>query len=195
MTTGTATRIADIYAQSLLDLADQSQAVEAVAADLDALAALVTRNPNFQTFLASPYFTEQTRRDLVRSVFAGRLHRLTLNFLSVTIDHGRGGFLPQIMDRFKQLHRAHQGYQTVKVTVAQTMNQKRTERLAREVAEALNARIDLEVHVDPSIVGGVIIRFGEKMLDNSVRGRLTRLVGRIANPENRHKQQLMKDNG
>ncbi len=195
MNTGTAIRIADIYAQSLLDLASQSQAVETVAADLDALSALVRQNADFPAFLASPYFTEQTRQDLVRGVFAGRLHRLTLNFLSVMIDHDRGGFLPEIVDRFQQLHRKYQGYQTVKVTVAQTMSQEQTEKLARDVAEALNAKIDLDVNVDPSIVGGVIIRFGEKMLDNSVKGRLTRLMGRIANPENRHKQQLAKDKG
>jgi F-type H+-transporting ATPase subunit delta len=186
MNIGTAARLADIYAQSLLDLAGQSQGVEAVTADLDTLAALVAQNPDFQSFLASPYFTEQTKRELVGRVFAGKLHRLTLNFLSVMIDHGRGGLLPEIMDRFKQLHRAHQGYRTVKVTVAQTMSREQTEQLARDVAAALNARIDLDVHVDPSIVGGVIIRYGEKLLDNSVRGRLTHLVNGMTSPDRLH---------
>ena len=54
--------------------------------------------------------------------------------------------------------------------------------------EAMRAKIDLEVLVDPSILGGVIIRHSDKMLDNSVRGRLVRTVGRIANPENRFKR-------
>jgi F-type H+-transporting ATPase subunit delta len=56
------------------------------------------------------------------------------------------------------------------------------------MAEAMRAKIDLEVQVDPSLLGGIIIRHGDKLLDNSVRGRLTRTVSQVANPENRHKK-------
>ena len=60
------------------------------------------------------------------------------------------------------------------------------ERLTQDLAEALHAPIDLEVQVDPSILGGIIIRHGDQMLDNSVRGRLLRTVRHVANPENRY---------
>jgi F-type H+-transporting ATPase subunit delta len=187
MSTGTAARVADIYARSLLDLALQSEVLETVAADLDAVSNLLTQVRDFQAFLGSPYFAEQTRQDLVRQVFAGKLHRLTLNFLLVMIEHNRGALLPRIIDRFQQLYREHQGYRTVHVTVARTIGKEQMEKLARELAEALNAKVDLDVHVDSSVLGGIIIRYDEEMLDNSVRGRLARTVNELTNPQKRQK--------
>jgi F-type H+-transporting ATPase subunit delta len=187
MTTASATRIAGIYAHTLLDLAQQSQTVEPVAADLDGVSALLKQQPNFQAFLASPYFAEQTKGDLVRRVFTGKLNSLTLHFLSVMIDHDRGAFLPHIIDRFHQLHREYQGYKPVTVTVARPRSQEQLGKLSQELAEALNAKVDLDVHVDPSLLGGVIIRYGEEMLDNSIRGRLARTIHQLTNPQKRQK--------
>jgi F-type H+-transporting ATPase subunit delta len=187
VSTGTAAHIADLYARSLLDLAEQSGTVDAVANDLDTVSTLLTENPDFEAFLASPYFAEQTKRDLVRKVFAGRLQSLTLNFLSVMIDHNRGMFLPKIIERYRQLYRVYQGYRTVDVTVAQPMSNEQMDKLSRELADALHAKVDLDVHVDPSIIGGVVIRYEDKMLDNSVKGRLARTVNQLLNPQRRQK--------
>jgi F-type H+-transporting ATPase subunit delta len=188
MITVTATRVADIYARSLLDLAKEAHTVETVAADLEVVSALLAREPDLEAFLASPYFAEQTKRDMIRRVLTGRLDDLTLHFLCVMIDHSRGALLPGIIDRFRQLHREYQGYETVTVTVAQSLSKEQIDTLVQDLTQALRAKIDLEVQVDPSILGGIIIRHGDNMLDNSVRGRLTRTVSQVANPENRYKK-------
>jgi F-type H+-transporting ATPase subunit delta len=194
MNTGTAAHLADTYARSVLDLAKESGIVETVATDLEVMATLLKQQPALADFLASPYFAEQTKRGVIRGTFAGKLDRLTVNFLCVLIDHNRGALLPQVLGRFQQMFRAYQGYEAVSVTVAQALAPEQVEKLARDLAEAMRAKIDLEVRVDPAILGGIIIRHGDQMLDNSLRGRLTRTVRQVANPENRHKQQLMKDN-
>jgi F-type H+-transporting ATPase subunit delta len=195
MIVATATHVADIYARSLMDLAKEAHTVEAVAADLEVVAALLAQEPDLETFLASPYFAEQTKRDVIRKVLTGKLNDLTLHFLYVMIDHGRGALLPGILDRFRQLYRAYQGYEAVTVTVAQSLNEEQVDKLAQDLAQALRIKIDLEVQVDPSILGGIVIRRGDNMLDNSVRGRLLRTVSRVANPENRYKRSEIKDNG
>ncbi|MBN1505747.1 MAG: ATP synthase F1 subunit delta [Sedimentisphaerales bacterium] len=187
MSTGTAAHLADIYARSLMDLAKQSQLVEAVAADFDTISTLLTDNPSFEAFLASPYFNEKTKRDVVRNVLTGSLQTLTLHFLFVMIDHNRGRLLPEIIGRYRQLYRVYQGYQTVEVTVAQPMSDEQVQKLSKELAEAMNARIDLDVHVDASILGGLIVRYGDQMVDNSVKGRLTRTVHQLLNPQKRQK--------
>jgi F-type H+-transporting ATPase subunit delta len=188
MSTASAARVADIYAQTLLDLADEARAMETAAADLNTVATMLTQNPDFAAFLASPYFAEQTKQDLIRKVFTGRLDRLTLHFLLVLLEHERGALLPQILARFTQLYREYQGYHTVNVTVARPLSPAQTEKLARELAEALQAKVDIEVHVDPFILGGVIIRYDEQMLDNSIRGRLTRTVYQLTSPQKRQKK-------
>jgi len=188
MITATATHVADIYARSLLDLAKEAQTVEAVAADLEVVSALLAQEPDLETFLASPYFAEQTKRDVIRKVLTGKLNDLTLHFLCVMIDHGRGALLPGILDRFRQLHREYQGYEAVTVTVAQSLSREQIDKLSQDLAQAMRAKIDLDVRVDPSILGGIIVRHGDNMLDNSVRGRLLRTVNQVANPENRYKK-------
>ncbi len=187
MSTGTAAHIADIYARALMDLATQGKLVEAVAADLDTISTLLTQNPDFEAFLASPYFDEKTKRDLVRHILTGKLQGLTLNFLLVMIDHNRGRFLPEIIGRYGQFYRLYQGYQPVDVTVAQPISKEEVEKLSKELAEAMNTKIDLDIHIDPAILGGLIIRYGDKMVDNSVKGRLTRTVNQLLNPQKRQK--------
>lgn len=187
MSTATAGHIADIYAGSLMDLAVQSQAVDAVAADLDLVASLLEQNPDFEAFLASPYFGEQAKREMIRKILTGRLQRLTLNFLFVMIDHNRGRFLPDILGRFRQLYRTYQGYQTVEVTVATALSDPERDKLAKELAEAMNTKIDLNVRVDPALLGGIVIRYGDKMIDNSVKGRLGRTIRRLLTPQKRQK--------
>jgi F-type H+-transporting ATPase subunit delta len=190
MNTGTAARVADIYAQTLLDLARETQTVEPVAADLDTLATLLRQEPTLADFLASPYFSEENKKDLLHQVFAGRLQRLTLNFLQVMTDHDRGALLCRIVNRFAQLHRIYQGYETVEVTVAQPLDGPQREKLAHDLAAALQTKVDLDVHVDPAILGGVIIRYDENMLDNSIRGRLARTVNQLTHPQTRQKAGL-----
>jgi len=187
MSTGTVAHLADIYTRSLMDLATQAGLVDDVAADFDAIATLLTQNPDFEAFLASPYFDEKTKRDLVRKILTDRLQRLTLNFLFVMIDHNRGRLLPAIIGRYRQLYRLYQGYQPVDVTVAQPMSEEEVAKLSREMAEAMNAKIDLDVHVDPRILGGLVVRYGDKMVDNSVKGRLARTINQLLNPQKRQK--------
>jgi F-type H+-transporting ATPase subunit delta len=179
MKTAAAARIAEVYAGALLDLAEQSHEVETVWADLDAVSTLLTQNPDFRAFLASPYFAQQAKQDVVRKLFSGRVQPLTLHLLLVMIDHDRAAMLPEIIERYRQLYRVYQGYETVSVTVAQPIDEQHKEKLTRELAEALNTKIDLDVHVDPAILGGTIIRYDDKMVDNSARGRLGRTVRQL----------------
>jgi F-type H+-transporting ATPase subunit delta len=187
MDAGSAAHLANVYARSLFDLAKESGTVDAVASDLEVVSTLLTQQPELEAFLASPYFAEQTKRGLIRDTFTGRLNNVTVNFLSVVIDHNRGALVPGMLERFRQLYRGYQGYETVSVTVARSLSQEQTQKLVQDLAEALRAKIDLEVQVDPSILGGIIIRRGDNMLDNSVRGRLARAIRQVANPENRYK--------
>jgi len=101
-----------------MDLAAQSQSIEAVAEDLDLVSMLLEQTPTSRRF--SVPRTSASRPSTTWSKDPdSRLQRLTLNFLFVMIDHNRGRFLPKIIGRYRQLYRVYQGYQTVDVTVAQ----------------------------------------------------------------------------
>lgn len=188
MSTGRAVQIVEAYAQTLLDLARQSKIVDAVEEDLETVSTLLKQERNFQAFLASPYFAEQTKQNVVRKVLSGKINDLTNNFLSVLLDHNRGALLADVIDRFRQLCRAERGYRAITAVVSRPLPEPQKAKLAEDLAAAMSVKVDLDIRVDPSILGGVIFRYGDKMLDNSVRGRLARTVSRIVNSENRYKQ-------
>ena len=184
-------RIAEVYARCLLELMTASpDGGRAVERDLDMLAAVCDREPRFGTFLISPYFSHSAKQEMVHSVFGGKVDRMTLNFLNAVIDHRREAVLPQMIDRCRRLSRARRGHQTVKVTVAENLSAEEQARLSNDLATALNAQVELDVHVDPSIVGGVVIRYADRKVDNSIRGRLHHVLGEIRRLQQRHKAQL-----
>jgi len=183
-----ANRVAEIYAHPLLELAADEHLIDAVRDDLNVLSGLLAEEKSFAGFLVSPYFAQEAKTELVQKVFADRLNDLTVNFLQAVIKHNRETFLPQIIARYDRLCSAHHGYQLVKVTAASPMSDERLERLRDDLASALNCRVELQVCVDPFIIGGIIIRYAGKLVDNSIRGRIHRIVADIADPQKRQKR-------
>ena len=173
--------ISGIYAQVLSELAEQSQIVDAVKDDLDALTNLSVQIRDFKTLMVSPYFSEEHKKQLVHKVFSGRLNELTVNFLMVVIEHDRAIFLPQITTRYNEFWESYHGYCRVKATVARAMSNSETESLTEDIAAAINSKIKLELVVNPSVIGGIAIRYDNKIIDNTVINRLQLAVRQITN--------------
>jgi F-type H+-transporting ATPase subunit delta len=191
MRTADAVRIADLYARSLLDLAQgTADAGVTVEGDLDSLAAVMAQEPQFRAFLVSPYFSELAKQDLIRRVFAAQLDRLTLNFLLVVVAHHREAVLDQMVERYRQLSQARRGLQAVRVTVARPLNPEQQAGLSKNLAGALKSEVQLDVRIDPLIIGGIVIHYAGRKVDNSVRTRLHRIVGEIARLKTEHKERV-----
>jgi len=172
-------RLADIYAQPLFDLALERQQVKAVEEDMNFVMTLLQAEPLLERFLVSPFFVLEEKCDLLQTVLSQRLNDLTLRFLRVVLKHDRAFCLGDIVTRFCQLCSIHAGHCTVDVTVAAALSQEEQGRMAVELADALNAQVRLNLAVDPSILGGTVIRYAGMRVDNSVQGRLQRVVHNI----------------
>lgn len=184
-----AVHLADIYARALFELAERSKMVNAIKDDLDIVQDISVQEKEFRTLMASPYFSADYKEQIVQKIFSGKLCDLTIDFLRVVIRHNRMMFLPQIIDRFGQLWEAHHGYQIVQVTVSQAMDSRETERISADIAHAMNNKVKLQVGVNPSIMGGIIIRYGDRVIDNSIRSRLRRAVNTIMSRQKAGKNQ------
>ena len=169
-------RLGEIYAQALFELARDSNMVDAVKYDLDALHIIAAEEKGFATFLSSPYFSQQCKEQLLRKVFSAKLADLTTNFLTVAVGHDRMMFLPQITSRYDELWDVYHGRQLVKVTVSEVMSDDEVKKLSQDIAGAIKGSIKLELAVNPAIIGGVVIRYGDRVIDNTVKGRLHRAV-------------------
>jgi F-type H+-transporting ATPase subunit delta len=168
----TAIRLREIYAQSLFELADRQQGVDTVSSDLNILAGIIGQEEEFIKLLDSPYFSTDYKEQLVRRLLSGVAANLTLDFLMVVIRHGRARLLTDIIGRYAELWDAYHGYYHVKVTVPRALEDGQAKDLSDNIAAAMNSNVKLEVAVEPDIIGGAIIRCGDKVIDNSIRNRI-----------------------
>ena len=104
-----------------------------------------------------------------------------MNFLIVVMKHGRVKLLTDIINRYGELWDASHGYYHVKVTVPKPLEDSETKRLSDDIAAAINSNVKLEVVVEPAIIGGAIIRCGDKVIDNSIRNRIQAAVKTVIN--------------
>ncbi len=179
------TRVGKIYAQALFELADSAGAIDAVKENLDFLTAVIVQQRDFAALLSFPWFSDEEKELLTNKIFSARLADLAMDFLLVVVKHNKAGFLPHIAEQYNQLWETHYGYCPVYVTVSRQMNDDEIKKIYADIATAIKKRVKLEMNVDPSIIGGITIRCGDKVIDNTVRTRLRQVVKATTNPQNK----------
>jgi F-type H+-transporting ATPase subunit delta len=160
------------YAKPLLELANEQKQAEAVGQELRGLRELVESNPIFAEFLSNPGVGEAERGEAIGRVFGGRASPLLMNFLRVLNARGRLGILPQASQAYDDLLDQLFGKVEVDVTVAHRLSADELEQVRRRVGEALGKEAVVHQYVDESIIGGLVLRVQDRLIDASVRSQL-----------------------
>ena len=160
------------YAQSLLELANEQNQAEAVAGELAALKQLVEENPSFAEVLTNPSVSIEERARLLASLFRGKASPLMFNTLGVLNEKNRLGLIAQIARGYDDLLREQLGKVEVDITVAHKLSPERLENARRQIGTALGRDAVIRQHVDESVIGGAVLRVGDKLIDASVRYQL-----------------------
>ena len=175
--------LAEIYARSLFELADGKggrAAIEASLGELEDILELARENPRFGEFLASRVLPVMKRSASVEKIFKGKVSDLTLRFLQVVNEKGRLSHLPAIVAAFDRTVQDKFGRIEVDVYTASPIN---TEEL-RMIRERLQASLGREpiVHpyTDASMIGGIRMQIGDRLIDGSLSTRLRRLRDKLA---------------
>jgi F-type H+-transporting ATPase subunit delta len=171
--------IHEIYSDVMFELAEEAGLVEPVMDDLDAVAEVMKDEPEFLTLLTLGQVKEDEKAKMIRRVFKGRVNDLTLDFLCVLAKRNRMNFVHGIGDRYQVLLDERKNLRRIEVTLAKEPTDEQLEKIKADIRDALNAEIKLSVNIDPEILGGIIIKKGDLMVDNSVRTILSRTVDAI----------------
>ena len=176
------TIIARNYAETLLALARRhggAQAVDAYAVALDDVADLLRREPRIRLFLETPRVGPEEKKRVVRQAFTGRVPEHFLRFLLVLVDKRRQSLLGRIADEYRALVDVLENRVRAEITVASAP----APDFQREIVGALELKLGRTVvptfRVNPSLLGGVMVRVGDQILDGSVRRRLGTLRRRL----------------
>lgn len=172
------------YARSLLELANESGQTQDLANDVDALGQVLEENPAFVAFLKDPGIGHEERDAALARIFAGKLNPLLDRFLRLMSERGRLGMLPQIADAFEHLLDEQLGKVEVDVTVAERLSESELDDVRRRVSQALKKDAVVHQYVDEEIIGGMILRVGDQVLDASVRRQLDAMRQRLLRGRN-----------
>jgi F-type H+-transporting ATPase subunit delta len=168
--------VADRYASALFDLARESNAVDAVKSDLDALGALLEESADLRRLVRSPVFSADEQLKAITAVLeAAQLGALTANFVKVVVKNRRLFALPGMIEAFANLIAKERGEVTAEVTSAEPLSEAQSTALAESLRDKLGKVVALRAKVDPSLIGGLIVRVGSRMIDTSLRTKLNTL--------------------
>jgi len=162
------------YAVALFELARDERSIDAVKADLDSFDALIAESPDLTRLVRSPVFTaEQQGRALSAVLEKAGIGGLAGNFLKVVAANRRLFAVRDIIKAFRALVARHKGEVSADVTVAEPLDAKHRDAITAALKSATGGKnVDLNIKVDPAIIGGLVVKLGSRMIDTSLRTKL-----------------------
>jgi F-type H+-transporting ATPase subunit delta len=161
------------YATALFDLAREANAIDAVKSDLDRFDALVAGSADLTRLVRSPVFSEEEQLRALSAVLeqAG-IGGLAANFLKLVTSNRRLFAVRDMIKAFRALVAQHKGEATAEVIVAEQLKDEHVQALRAALKSVSGKDVDLDVKVDPAILGGLVVKLGSRMVDTSLRTKL-----------------------
>ena len=170
---------AQAFAQALFELADERKQVDSVAAEMAALGQVIHNTPTIASFFANPVVKDAERQSVVERSLIATASPLTGSFIKLLVAKGQLGELAGTAAEFAKLVARRQGRVDVDVTVARPLGAQELDLVRQRISTAIQKEAIVKQRVDASILGGIIIRVGDKLIDGSVRSQLKAIEDRM----------------
>jgi F-type H+-transporting ATPase subunit delta len=168
--------VAGRYATALFEIAKESKALDQVEADLTALEAALAESPELRGMLSSPVFTREDQGRAIAAIAKKMgLGPALTNTLGLMAQNRRLFVVPGLIAQVKELIAADRGEVTAEVTAAKKLTKDQTETLAKMLRASVGKDVRLEITVDESLIGGLVVKVGSRMIDTSIRAKLANL--------------------
>ena len=171
--------IATVYARSLFEVASDQDKLDLVREQLSEFADAVSENRELQVFLFSPYFSTEEKKDGLDRALSG-VDPVVENFLKLLIEKHRTPVIFRIRAEYDQLWEEVNKLLPVEITSAVELPEATVKQLGDRISEQTGRRVELSSHVEPEILGGIVVQVGNSVLDASIRTRLERLRRQVA---------------
>lgn len=166
--------IARPYATALFELAKELGQLDAVESDLVAVNGLVAESPDFSRFLRSPVIAGDDKATAMDAILAkAKAGATATNFIKVLARNGRLFALQTVIAAFRALAAKARGEVSAEVTSAAALTPAQVANLADTLKAKIGKTVTLQEHVDPSLIGGLIVKVGSQMIDSSLKTKLT----------------------
>ncbi len=164
------------YAEALIKISAEKDKIAQHQQELGMVADIYGSQPDFRDFLLNPKTDIEARRGLVRGAFKGRIEDEVLNFILLLLDKGRIKFLQGVYEEYVRLAEEKQNILSIDILSAAPLEGRQVDGIAEKFRRLYNASsVKASVVIDGSLVGGVRVRIGDKLMDGSIKGRLKEL--------------------
>jgi ATP synthase F1 delta subunit len=171
--------IAEVYARSLFEVAKEHDLVDEVRDQLGEFADALHENRELSVFFFSPYFsTEEKKEGLERAVTDGE--PIFMNFLEALLERHRMPVIFRIRTRYEEHWDEEHQMLPVEVTSAVELDKSTVQSIGKRIGEQTGREVELSSKVDPDILGGIVLRVGNFILDASIKNRLNQLRKQVA---------------
>ncbi len=171
--------IAEVYARSLFEVATEHDVLDPVREQLGQFADALGENRQLAVFFFSPYFSTQEKQDGLRRMLSGG-EEIFMNFLEALTERHRMPAIFRIRQRYDAMWEDAHRLLPVQVTSATPLDEQTVRSIADRVGEQTGREVELSSRVDPDILGGIVLRVGNFILDASIRNRLEQLRKQVA---------------
>lgn len=173
-------RVAIRYAKALLATAQDQQAVDQVADDMESVYTTLENSQELKAVLASPVISAELKGDTLKAIF-GKVSPVVKTFLALVAENNRANYLDGVALKYKQLYQELQGKQEAEVTTAVPLTPALEKVVMEKIKTLTDKKVELVSTVDQDIIGGFILRLGDQQFDASVANQLQSLEHKLSN--------------
>ncbi|MEJ7778287.1 MAG: ATP synthase F1 subunit delta [Daejeonella sp.] len=168
-------QVASRYAKSLIDLAGEQNSLEPVRKDIELFLETCRANPELQAILKNPIIGLDKKANILDGIFGDKLNELILSFFKIVIRKGRSEILYGTAKEFINQYNVLKNIVKATVTSASPLSKENISQIEELVKQSTNGEVNLTSIVDPKLIGGFILKVGDKQFDTSISGKLNKL--------------------
>lgn len=166
--------VAKRYAEALFDVAKSRGTVDAVENQLQLVSETVSGHAELENMLHHPRISGEDKKKVVEQIFQNDVNQEVLNLLKVLIDRHRESILEELKEAYTKLANEYRGLIDMTVITASPLNKEEEEKLTEAFGRLFDKKLRLTVNVDPKIIGGVLVKVGNRLYDGTMAGKLAR---------------------
>ena len=164
---------AERYANALFQLAKEAKVLDSVSDELNKIKQLMETDTEFASTIKNPSVSKKNKINIFDIISEKlELSKLTKNFIGVIINKNRINYLLNIAQSFENLISVHKGNRVAKITSAQTLSDEQLQEIKTNLNQKFDSDFNLNVNVDPNLIGGLKIQIGSQMIDSSIKNQL-----------------------
>ena len=175
------TAVATRYAKSLLGLSKEMGVLNEVNADMKLFASVCEQNHQLPALLRNPIIPSHKKLSILEGIFTGKMNKISINFFIIVTRKGREKFLFEISKAYTEQYKILNGIRTAEITSASGLDDALRAKVYEMLRDSNNSEVELHEKINKDLIGGFIIRIGDKQYDASIASELRNLAREFAN--------------